>query len=144
GPDVGSTAETLFQDPVCIADHGGVDSDSGHDGKALLVEAADVKPAARTMEPDSNGSFDVHRQAEVSGEQVRRSRRHDRERDVRTGERVDATLDDSVASPDEDEIRARFQRPLDLPRRLAALRHLVPPRIRHAGALECSTELQET
>ena len=57
--------------------------------------------------------------------------------------RVDAALDDSVASPDEQQIDAGFQCALDLGRGLAALRNFVPSRIRHPRALEGATQLQE-
>jgi hypothetical protein len=119
-PDIGGATELLFQGAVRIPDHRCVDSDAGHDGEPLLVESADVEPAARTMEAHSHGFSDVDRYAQISGEKVRRSRRHDREWDVGPCNRVDAALDDSVASPDEQQISRRLSMRADLGGRLAA------------------------
>ena len=60
-----------------------------------------------------------------------------------SGERVDAALHHSVAAPDEEQVGAFGEGALDLLRGLAALRHLVPERIRHALLLELAPKLDQ-
>src|SRR5262249_27331986 len=59
-------------------------------------------------------------------EQIGRPRRHDREAGVGARKSVHGTLNHPVAAPDEDQLRALVERPLDLGRRLAALVDLEP------------------
>ena len=58
-------------------------------------------------------------------------------------ERVDAPLHHAVAAPGEDELGAILERALDLLRRLPALRHLVPDRLRDTLSLELASKLEQ-
>ena len=59
-----------------------VESRSRHDRESLAVDLSDVELALRPVQPDVHRLGDVLRKVEAGGEQVRRSRRDDRERDA--------------------------------------------------------------
>ena len=94
-------------------------------------------------ERDRDHLLDVLRDLEMGREQVGRAGGSDRERHAGAGEHVDAPLHRAVAAPGDDELGALVEGTLDLLRRLAALRHLVPERIRDPGLLERLPERQE-
>ena len=77
------------------------------------------------------------------GEQVRRPGGADRKRNLRVLERVDATPDEPVAAPGEDQLGAVLQRPLDRARRPLALRYLDPERRGDARFRERAPQLRE-
>ena len=109
----------------------------------LAVDRPDVERAPGAPERDRDRLLDVLRDLEVRREQVGGAGGSDRERHAGAGEHVDAALHRAVAAPGDDELGSLVERTLDLLRRLAALRHLVPERIRDAGLLELPPERQE-
>src|SRR4029077_1909757 len=94
--------------------------------EALTVHHADVEHAARAVEADVDGTFDVLRDAEVLRQEVRSAGRDDGDRGRRRCDGVDAALNHPVPTPNEEEIRAVGDRLLHLLRGLLALRDLVP------------------
>ena len=106
----------------------------------LAVEAADVESAPLATKPDRDRLFDVLRDVEIRGEQVRGAGRQDRERRVGAGERVDAALHGPVAAPGEEELGALVKCTLHLFRGVAALRYLDPERIVDSLAREFPPE----
>src|SRR6185503_11956696 len=142
-PDVRDAAEAVLEPAVGILDHLRVESRSRHDRESLAVDLSDVELALRPVQPDVHGLGDVLRKVEAGGEQVRRSRRDDRERDALAGEDIDAPLHHSVAAPDEDQFGSVLERRTDPLRRQATLRHLRPDGIHHTSAGERLAELLE-
>ena len=78
---------------------------------------------------------------QVGCEQIRRAGRDDRKAHRRAGEHIDAPLHHPVPAPSEDELCPFVQRPSNLSRRLAALRHLTPERVVDSLGFEHATKL---
>ncbi len=143
GPEVRDAADGVLQPAVRLLQHLRVEPGACHDGEVLAVDRADVERPPGVAQSDRDGLFDVLGDLEMGCEQVGRSGGRDRERHAGPGEHVDAPLHRAVAAPRDHELGALAQRALDHLRRLAALRHLVPERIRDPGLLERAPERQE-
>ena len=81
---------------------------------------------------------------EIRREQVGGACRYHGDPGLRADDRVDAALHHPVAAPHEDQVRTRLQRPANLLRRLAALRHLGPERVVDAMPRERAAKLGQT
>ena len=142
-PDVREAPVAVLRAAVGVADHAGVETRAGHDREVLAVHLPQVELPLLAREPDLDGFRDVVGNAQVRREEVRRSRRQDRERGVGAGHHVDAALHHAVAAPGEDRLGALGERLLDALGRVLALRNLGPDRIAHAGFLQHLAELLE-
>ena len=95
------------------------------------------------MKSDLDCLFDVLGDPEIAREQVRGSRRDDREADIGAGQHVNAALHHPVAAPCEDKLGPVVHRTPNLIRRLPALRHLAPERVIDAMGREDTAKLGE-
>ena len=135
-PDVGSSAEAVFQTSVCIADHQRVEAESGHDGEMFAVHLPDVQGAVAAVQPHLHALLEVDGDAQVVGQQVGSARGDDRDRDVGSDCSVDAALHAAVTTPNEDQLRAELHRLLEPGGSLATLRDLEPNRVGHTLLVE--------
>ena len=141
-PDVGDASDPVLES-ARVPDHRGVETGSGHHREPLAVEAADVEATAFATEPERDCLLDVLRDPEIRGEEVRGAGGDDREAHVRPGEHVDASLNHPVAAPRKHELGTLVQGPLNLSRRLPALRHLGPERLGDSLGFEQTTKLEQ-
>src|SRR5580658_1041791 len=92
-------------------------------GAVLAIHRSGVYRPAASVQADPDGLSDVGWYAEVLREQVGRSRRDDRERDLRSGGGIHAPLHGPVTAPYEDQVGTATDGVADPLRRLPALGH---------------------
>ena len=142
-PDVREAPVAILRAAVGVADHARVETCARHDREVLAVHLPQVELPLPAVEPDVHGFRDVVRDVQIRCEQVRRSRRKDRESGIAACHHVDTALHHAVAAPREDRLCAFLERLLDPLGRVLALRDLRPDRIRDSGSLEHLPELLE-
>ena len=126
-----------------VADHERVEAYAAHHGEVLAVHLPHVDGAVGPVQADLNCLFEIDRDTQVVGEQVRRTGGEDGKRDVRPNSGIDAALDAPIATPDEYEVGPEPDRLPHPPRDLPALGYLEPDRIRHALLAEHITQPAE-
>ena len=79
-PDVREAPVAILRAAVGVADHARVETRACHDREVLAVHLPQVELPLPAVEPDLDGFGDVVGNVEIRREEVRRSRRKDRER----------------------------------------------------------------
>src|SRR6185312_8945017 len=129
---------------VHVAHHERVEPRAGHHREPFAVDDAGIDATPRAAQPDADRRRDLSGNPQVGRQQVGRPGRHDRKVDLlRSGQRVNATLDHPVAAPHEDQARALLHGPPHRLRRRPTRRHLVPERVGVSGPGQPAAQLTE-
>jgi hypothetical protein len=129
GDDVGGATQLVLRAPVGVGDHPGVKARARHHHEALAVDRARVQPTPVAVQPDVDRLGQIVRHLEVRRQQVRGPGGQDRHRRAGPRYRVDAALDRTIATPDEQHVDPLGGGPAGVLGRAAALVHLVPQRV---------------